>query len=309
MAEFKVPQARGLDGELVLPEGGCKGVQYNCPHCDSDLLFRKGEVRRPHFAHRSVTTTVCSPDKVEVSTAKQVIVNAVRNWRQGSGPAPSTCRRCVECGVNITQPLGKVVTSAASDYAIMAGQVRVIVDVALLSGERIVGLIGLRSSTSSRAEQFANVTLPWVELEARRVIRTPTTWHPVASGSTKDVRCKAGCTRPTGGMAQDALPTGATRKVKRPRRTKRTGSGVAISLDRSTIELLKRGERRRKRMLRFFAHRQGVLLPVDGYLEFLTRCDECHRWVLFFRPMPISSGTPRLQAPPGPARSKTTARG
>tara|TARA_R110000803_G_scaffold43272_4_gene92449 strand:- start:352 stop:1116 length:765 start_codon:yes stop_codon:yes gene_type:complete len=41
-----------LKDEYTLPDNAEKGVVYKCPDCNRDVILRKGDVRKPHFAHK-----------------------------------------------------------------------------------------------------------------------------------------------------------------------------------------------------------------------------------------------------------------
>ena len=45
-----------LNGTYVLPSNATKGVEYSCPDCHKSVIFKKGEIKRPHFAHKVDTT-------------------------------------------------------------------------------------------------------------------------------------------------------------------------------------------------------------------------------------------------------------
>lgn len=49
----------GVSGKYVLPENACKSAHYICPDCKNEVIVRKGDIRRPHFAHKA-STTPCS---------------------------------------------------------------------------------------------------------------------------------------------------------------------------------------------------------------------------------------------------------
>ena len=41
-----------LTEEYEFPKIASKQNAYKCPHCDKDVIFKKGKINQPHFAHR-----------------------------------------------------------------------------------------------------------------------------------------------------------------------------------------------------------------------------------------------------------------
>ena len=40
------------EGEYISPETASKHISYKCPECERDVVFKKGKINRPHFAHK-----------------------------------------------------------------------------------------------------------------------------------------------------------------------------------------------------------------------------------------------------------------
>ena len=71
MTNLQIPYAYTNDKLPVSPEVAEKGQNFSCPICDSEVVLKRGEVRRPHFAHKP--DTVCSGEGVRHKVAKQMI--------------------------------------------------------------------------------------------------------------------------------------------------------------------------------------------------------------------------------------------
>lgn len=50
---------------LVFANHAIKGSKYTCPHCESKMILKKGEVNAPHFAHCKTTSNFCSKGETQ----------------------------------------------------------------------------------------------------------------------------------------------------------------------------------------------------------------------------------------------------
>jgi competence CoiA-like predicted nuclease len=63
---------------LVRSEPATKGQPFACPGCGDPLVFRAGEVRARHFAHRA--TGICTSETVLHATAKRLVAESVARF-------------------------------------------------------------------------------------------------------------------------------------------------------------------------------------------------------------------------------------
>lgn len=91
------------DGGLVGPHEAQKGESYFCPECHSPLVFRKGEVMRPHFAH--AVDTNCSGESVIHIAAKMKIKQAIDRHIERPFHDVDLYWRCPECDGSTTVTL------------------------------------------------------------------------------------------------------------------------------------------------------------------------------------------------------------
>jgi hypothetical protein len=174
MFELKVPFAVDENGVLVDPSGSEKGKSYSCPACGVPVVFKKGAVKVPHFAH--LTGTNCSQESIVHKTAKRLVQQMVINWRSGSSSAPVVLRVCRVCGEHIEQPLPDKVTSALLEYRLLGGR---IVDVALMSGDQPVAAVEIRVCHAVDDVKSADLPVPFIEVDGVQLLSNPALWVPI----------------------------------------------------------------------------------------------------------------------------------
>lgn len=183
--ELKIPCAVDEAGKIFLPREAKQGVQYFCPSCGNPVVFRKGEVRTPHFAHKKSST--CTLETVLHKSAKMLIREAVMRWLHDGFPAPVIYRTCKECRTEQEFPLQKVkVDDAIVEYQL--GQYRV--DVALLAGGKPVLGVEILVTHEVDEQKFKNLEVPFIELEALSVLENPGHLHPRRT-TLKNFTCKS----------------------------------------------------------------------------------------------------------------------
>jgi ssDNA-binding Zn-finger/Zn-ribbon topoisomerase 1 len=171
---FVIPLALNAAGDLVRAAGGEKGNEYSCPQCLVTIVLRKGEVRRPHFAH--VVGTPCSPESVAHKTAKMLIAQVVRSWRAG-GPAPAVIRRCPRCHGPHCQRIPERVHRAVVESPL---DTCVVPDVTLLGPDgRALAVIEILATHAVDESKKPKLTVPWIELSSDHVLDDPLVWVPV----------------------------------------------------------------------------------------------------------------------------------
>ena len=176
---FAVPIAFSSDGELVRPNDAKPSQRYRCPGCGADLLLRRGELRRPHFAHRGGDG--CSPESSLHRAAKHRVVQVIAEWKRGGGARPCVSRPCPSyaCDGGIVQDLPDDVTHAEQEVRLADGS---IADVVLYCGEEQAAAIEILATHRVGPDKAASMPLPWVELRAEEVLERPYWWVAVQDG-------------------------------------------------------------------------------------------------------------------------------
>jgi|GEM_PF-624552 len=182
-SELKIPCAVDEAGKIFLPGEAEQGGRYFCPNCGNPVIFRKGEVRTPHFAHKKSAT--CNLETVLHKSAKIFIRETVMKWLHDGFPAPMIYRTCEKCGTEQGIPLQKV-DDAILEYQL--GQYRV--DVALLAcGKPVLG-VEIFVTHEVDEQKFKNLEVPFIELEAFSVLENPGHLHPRRT-TLKKFTCKS----------------------------------------------------------------------------------------------------------------------
>jgi len=155
----------------ILPLRATKGRQYECAECYQRVIFRKGEVRTPHFAHLTPTTkcTYYNPTPGESDNHKHAKL-LLQKWITEKKPI-NLCWTCQTqtkwgaCGVGVDESIvykdGDTVVLEYRDP-----DKQYVADVAIMNGGELRYIIEVvhshRTTTTCRPE-------PWFEVEASEV--------------------------------------------------------------------------------------------------------------------------------------------
>lgn len=184
---FAIPVAFTADGQVVRPGDAGPGREYRCPGCGTDVVLRRGEVRRPHFAHRH--GEACSAEGTLHRAAKALVIQVVRDWKDRGGPRPCVSRTCPRhgCDGGVTQDLPDDISHVASEVRLPDGSVA---DVVLFRGDAHAAAVEIRATHSVDPEKARRMAIPWVELDAAELLERPYWWTAVQDG-LQPFRCFA----------------------------------------------------------------------------------------------------------------------
>lgn len=168
-----VPVAVDEAGALVRPVDADADGAYRCPGCGSDLVVRKGELRRAHFAHRRGEG--CGTESVLHRAGKRRLVQVVEAWLDGTGPRPCISRPCPvwSCDGGVVQDLPADVTAVADEVRLADGTVG---DVVLYRDDEPCAVVEVRVTHRVGREKAARLGVPWFEVEAEAVLDRPYWW-------------------------------------------------------------------------------------------------------------------------------------
>ena len=174
-----VPVAVSSDGSYVRPHDAVPSQAYRCAGCGADVVLRRGEVRRPHFAHRGGEG--CSSESTLHRAAKAELLRVVEEWKSGTGPRPCVSRPCPRfgCDGGVVQDIPDDITHAAAEVRLRGG---VVADVVLYRGEKPAAVIEVLATSRVGDEKARRFTSPWVELRAEDVLDRPYWWVAVQDG-------------------------------------------------------------------------------------------------------------------------------
>lgn len=176
---FAVPVAFSGDGSLVRPSEAQDGQRYRCPGCGAEVVLRRGELRRAHFAHRGGAG--CSSESTLHRAAKHQVLRVIEEWKDGVGPRPCVSRPCPRytCEGGIVQDVPDDVTHAAAEVRLDDGS---IADIVLFRGRTPAVAIEILATHRVGHEKASRMTVPWMELLAEEVLDRPYWWVAVQDG-------------------------------------------------------------------------------------------------------------------------------
>ncbi len=198
MEGVAIPYACGTDGRLWSCIDAPKSGRYSCPACRERVILKRGDKKRPHFAH--APGSLCVGESVLHLLSKMMVRQVLWDWKVGVGPEPTFALECDACGkpvIKSTIPEFDTVQLETPYHARNgvwngAGEADVIgarvLDVALLRDNAVVGGIELRATHAVdelKAEELGS--LPWIELLAKDVLDSPTLWKPLQESWMHDV--------------------------------------------------------------------------------------------------------------------------
>ena len=99
MTKLQIPYAYTGNKAPISPEVAEKGGDFSCPLCDTEVVLRRGDVRRPHFAHKP--DTGCSGEGVRHKVAKQMIYLMYLRTVRSPMMSVTTFRRCPNCSQSV----------------------------------------------------------------------------------------------------------------------------------------------------------------------------------------------------------------
>lgn len=184
MPKLRVPFAVDDEEQLYSPETAEKGRNYFCPACQDAVIFKQGEIKVAHFAHKVSDT--CNQETITHKTAKLLVQKAVHEWKAGRSNSPTLQRECQICGTSISQPLPDKVDSAVLEHRLADGS---IADVALLVGETAHAVVEIRVTHAVDELKASRLSVPFIELDGYEVIKKPFVWKPIID-NFKPLTCK-----------------------------------------------------------------------------------------------------------------------
>jgi hypothetical protein len=161
-----------VTGYYVLPCNADKKNKYICPDCSKDLIFKKGEVKAPHFAHYSEKEP-CNyynhPSESQIHKDAKLLLKSLLEKRKNI----IIEKQCYD-GCNLTEyPIEYTETSKAElEHRFDFNNSKKSADVALLSMDKIKYIFEIchkhKTSPENRPE-------PWFEFDATELVNNANT--------------------------------------------------------------------------------------------------------------------------------------
>ena len=174
MSILRVPFVIDDQEQIHSPATAERGKAYFCPACHDSVIFRKGEVKTPHFAHK--VTDTCNEETVTHKIAKLLVQKAVHEWKAGKCPSPTLQRACQICQSFIDTLLPDKVDKTLLEHPLADGS---IVDVALMVKGVPEAAVEIRVTHAVDEVKTKRLRVPFIELDGYEVINSPTVWKPI----------------------------------------------------------------------------------------------------------------------------------
>ncbi|MBT4483504.1 MAG: hypothetical protein HOC71_07485 [Candidatus Latescibacteria bacterium] len=173
MAELKISVAYDKERNIVRPENAVTGVNYHCPACGELLIFRRGQIKVPHFAHKQ--TEACNQETIVHQSAKLLIQKAIEDWKVGKSEPPVLERKCRVCDRNVEQNLPEKVDYASLEHRLPEG---FIVDIGLIAHGNVEAAIEVRVTHEVDEAKAQQISIPFIEVDGNEILENPSRWKP-----------------------------------------------------------------------------------------------------------------------------------
>ena len=152
------------------PSEAIKRREYKCVDCDKRVILRKGEVRRPHFAHYS-QTNVCSyydhPNEAQVHKDAKLLMQKMLNEKR----LIYFKRECLDCKNDYAFQDTASFDYKEGDEAVLEYRDpdnKWIADVALINNNQVRCIVEIKNTHKTVTPRPE----PWFEVDARDFINT-----------------------------------------------------------------------------------------------------------------------------------------
>jgi len=152
------------------PSEATKGREYKCIDCDKRVIFKKGEIKRPHFAHYS-QTNVCSyyehPNEAQIHKDAKLLMQKMLNEKR----LFYFKRDCLDCKNDYAFQGMASFDYKQGDEAVLEYRDpnnKWIADVAVINNEQIRCIIEIKNTHKTVTPRPE----PWFEVDAKNFINT-----------------------------------------------------------------------------------------------------------------------------------------
>ena len=154
------------------PKIASKENKYKCPSCDNDVIFRKGKIKQPHYAHKKSDNPCCYYDRPSESQIHKDAKMRMKMYLDNKTHVTfyRTCYKCheeSECILEIAQDIYNDNTTAVIEYKFQYNDSNRSADVALVENDNIRYIFEICYKNKTREE---NRPEPWVEIDAETFI-------------------------------------------------------------------------------------------------------------------------------------------
>jgi len=140
---------------------------YECPDCQKDVIFKKGNINRPHFCHYKSDSPCNRYDKPNESQIHKDAKDIIFNLLDTKTPLriQNKCLKCkTQCSKNIKY---SNTSKPILEYAFEFNGTQKIADVVLIDGENLTFIIEICNTHKTKETDRPE---PWYEIDATNLI-------------------------------------------------------------------------------------------------------------------------------------------
>jgi hypothetical protein len=173
------------------PQIACKMNKYICPYCNNDVIFRKGKIKQPHFAHKK-STNPCGyytkPGESQIHKDGKLLMKTLLDNRR----CINLYRICESCSYNkknVFNIRSEEYTdnmSAEKEFKFVFNESKKSADVALLENKEIKYIFEIHYTNKTLDE---NRPEPWFEIKAETLIHDTNTCKNVNEKGEITIEC------------------------------------------------------------------------------------------------------------------------
>jgi hypothetical protein len=114
--EILYKYAQNSDGEIVHISNAVAGVRYYCPGCKEEFIFRHGQIRQRHFAHKNPSPS-CTGEGYLHNTFKKILLEDIKEHINKNTPL-SIQTKCNICKGTHHGNILQGISAVADEYSL-----------------------------------------------------------------------------------------------------------------------------------------------------------------------------------------------
>jgi len=162
-----------------------RGVAYVCPDCKKDLILKKGEILRHHFAHKSSETPCTYYDRPTESQMHKECKHLISS-RINKGDDLTIRRKCKNKGCDSEELESISGAEAIEEYPFIHNESHKRADIGILVHDKLNHIIEVCHTHKTREE---NRPEPWCEVHASDTVKQ---LQNITSGKEFSINCIRG---------------------------------------------------------------------------------------------------------------------
>ncbi len=173
------------------PQIANKNNKYKCPSCDKDVIFKKGQIKKPHFSHLK-SNEPCfyynKPNESQIHKDAKMLMKTLLDNKKYIG-ITRNCKYCTfNClNINIFEEDYNENTKAIIEYKFIYNDSKKSADVALIENDKIKYIFEI--CYKNKTNEY-NRPEPWVEINAENLINAVNLGKEVKIECIRNFKCE-----------------------------------------------------------------------------------------------------------------------